>query len=209
MAQARQRDNGGERTQSTIDVIVALRGEKGQQLSERESKLSARHLDQQEYRHAAELLLDIAGPASEHIRMNEREGKKYYTNLEPLTLRHMAAHLEGHRTYGALIGHPDGTTRASIYDADTPEAVEMVKAAVRCLQAAGYKPLIELSPAGKAHLVMIYTEHVNARAAHCYECKLVPELENIKEYWPSLSRNKVRLPAGKYVRPSIAGWCKL
>jgi hypothetical protein len=91
--------------------------------------------------------------------MNEREGKKYYTNLEPLTLRHMVAHLEGRRTYGALIRHPDGTTRASIYDADTTEAVEMVKEAARRLQAAGYKPLIELSPVGKAHLVIIYTNH--------------------------------------------------
>jgi len=141
--------------------------------------------------------------------MNEREGKKYYTNLEPLTLRHMAAHLEGRRTYGALIRHPDGTTRASIYDADTPEAVAIVEDAARCLQAAGYKPLIELSPVGKAHLVIIYTEHVNARAAHTSECKLVPELEKIKEYWPSPSRNKVRLPAGKYVRPGRSGWCKL
>ncbi len=170
---------------------------------------SARYLDQQECRHAAELLLDIAGPVSEHIRMNEREGKKYYTNLEPLTLRHMAAHLEGRRTYGALIGHPDGTTRASIYDADTVEAVAIVKEAARHLQAAGYKPLIELSPVRKAHLVIIYTEHVNARAAHASECRLAPELEKIKEYWPSLSHNKVRLPAGKYVRPGRVGWCTL
>jgi len=178
-------------------------------MSSREDELSARHLHQPEYRRAAELLLDIAGPASEHIRMNEREGKKYYTNLEPLTLRHMAAHLEGRRTYGALIGHPDGTTRASIYDADTSEVVAMVKEAARRLHAAGYKPLIELSPVKKAHLVIIYTEHVNAYAAYHYECKLAPELENIKEYWPSSSRNKVRLPAGKYVRPGTAGWCKL
>jgi hypothetical protein len=175
----------------------------------REDKPSARHLYQPEYRRAAELLLDIAGPASEHIRMNEREGKKYYTNLEPLTLQHMVAHLDGRRTYGALIGHPDGMTRASIYDADTPETVAIVKEAAQHLWAAGYKPLIELSPAGKAHLVIIYAEHVNARAAHYYECKIAPELENIKEYWPSSSRNKVRLPAGKYVRSGIAGWCKL
>jgi hypothetical protein len=178
-------------------------------MNNREDELSARYLHQPEYRRAVELLLDIAGPAPEHIRMNEREGKKYYTNLEPLTLRHMAAHLEGRRTYGALIVHPDGTSRASIYDADTPEAVEMVKEAARRLQAAGYKPLIELSPVGKVHLVTIYTEHVNAHAVHAYECKLAPELENIKEYWPSPSRNKVRLPAGKYVRPGIAGWCTL
>src|SRR5260370_4403778 len=121
----------------------------------------------------------------------------------------MTAHLEGRRTYGALIGHPDGTTRASIYDADTCEAVTIVKEAARRLQAAGYKPLIELSPVRKAHLVIIYTEHVDARAAHASECKLAPGLENIKEYWPSPSRNKVRLPAGKYVRPRRVGWCKL
>lgn len=123
-------------------------------MSNRKDEQSACHHHQQEYGQAVELLLDIAGPASEHIRMNEKEGKKYYTNLEPLTLRHMAAHLEGRRTYGALIGHPDGTTRASIYDADTTEAVEMVKEAARRLQAVGYKPLIELSPVGKAHLVI-------------------------------------------------------
>jgi len=128
-------------------------------MNKREGEPSARRLDRQEYRSAAELLLDIAGPASEHIRMNEKEGKKYYTNLEPLTLRHMIAHLEGRCTYGALIGHPDGTTRASIYDADTAKAVAIVKEAARHLQAAGYKPLIELSPVGKAHLVIIYTEH--------------------------------------------------
>ena len=141
--------------------------------------------------------------------MNEREGKKYYTNLEPLTLQHMIAHLEGRRTYGALIGHPDGTTRASIYDADTPEAVTIVEEAARRLQAAGYRPLVELSPVRKAHLMIVYTEHVNAYAAHASECKLSPELENIKEYWPSPSRNKVRLPAGRYVRPSSIGWCTL
>lgn len=170
---------------------------------------SVRYLDQQEYRHAAAWLPDIAGSVPEHIRMNEREGKKYYTNLEPLTLRHMAAHLEGRRTYGALIGHPDGTTRASIYDADTPEAVAIVKEAALRLQAAGYKPLIELSPVRKAHLVIIYTEHVNARAAHASECRLAPELEKIKEYWSNPSRNKVRLLADKYVRPGRVGWCKL
>jgi hypothetical protein len=104
-------------------------------MNKREGEPSAQHLNQQEHRRAAELLLDIAGPASEHIRMNEREGKKYYTNLEPLTLRHMAAHLEGHRTYGALIRHPDGTTRASMYDADTPEAIAIVEEAARGLQA--------------------------------------------------------------------------
>jgi hypothetical protein len=178
-------------------------------MSERERKPSVRYLNQQEYMSAAELLLDIAGPASEHIRMNEREGKKYYTNLEPLTLRHMTAHLERRRTYGALIGHPDGTTRASIYDADTPEAVAIVKEAALRLQVAGYKPLIERSPVGKAHLVIIYTEHVYARAAHASECRLALELEKIKEYWPSPSHNKVRLPAGKYVRPGRVGWCTL
>ena len=178
-------------------------------MNKRKDRPSAQHLDQQEHRRAAELLLDIAGPAPEHIRMNEMEGKKYYTNLEPLTLRHMVAHLEGRRTYGALIGHPDGTTCASIYDADTPEAVAIVKEAAQRLQAVGYKPLIELSPVGKAHLVIIYTEHVNARATHSSECKQAPELEKIKEYWPSPSRNKVRLPAGKYVRPGVAGWCTL
>src|SRR5215469_9297717 len=98
-------------------------------MSNREDERSDHHHYQQEYKQAVELLLDIAGPASEHIRMNEREGKKYYTNLEPLTLRHMTAHLEGRGTYGALIGHPDGTTRASIYDADTPEAVAIIKEA--------------------------------------------------------------------------------
>jgi len=178
-------------------------------MSSREDKPSARHLDQQEYRRAVELLLDIAGPASEHIRMNEKEGKKYYTNLEPLTLRHIAAHLEGRRTYGTLIRYPDGTTRASIYDADTPEAVAIVEEAARRLLAAGYRPLIELSPVRKAHLVIIYTEHVNARAAHASECKLAPGLEKIKEYWPSPSRNKVRLPAGKYLRLGRVGWCTL
>jgi hypothetical protein len=121
----------------------------------------------------------------------------------------MTAHLEGRRTYGALIGHPDGTTRASIYDADTPEAVAIVKEAALRLLAVGYKPLIELSPVRKAHLVMIYTEHVNARAAHAFECSLAPELEKIKEYWPSPLRDKVRLPAGKYVRPGRVGWCML
>jgi len=54
-------------------------------MSNREGEPSARHLDQPEYKRAVALLLDIAGPASEHIRMNEKEGKKYYTNLEPLT----------------------------------------------------------------------------------------------------------------------------
>src|SRR5205807_5838748 len=139
-------------TSRTRDRVAAPRREKGQKMSNRESELSAHHFHQPEYRCAIELLLDIAGPASEHIRMNEREGKKYYTNLEPLTLRHMAAHLEGRRTYGALIRHPDGTTRASIYDADTCEAVTIVKEAARRLQAVGYRPLIELSPVRKAHL---------------------------------------------------------
>ncbi len=176
-------------------------------MSNREDELSDCHLHQREYKHAVELLLDIAGPASEYITMTEREGKKYYTNLELLALRHMATYLEGRRIYGALIGHPDGITRTSIYDADTSETVATVKEAARRLQAAGYKPLIELSPVGKAHL--IYTEHVNTLAAYAYECKLAPELETIKGYWLSSSRNKVQLPTGKYVQLGIAGWCKL
>src|SRR5260370_25969537 len=159
MAQTCQASRLVERTPRARDRVAALSREKGHKRSKREDKPSACHLQQPEYRRAVELLLDIAGPASEHIRMNEREGKKYYTNLEPLTLRHIAAHLEGRRTYGALIRYPDGTTRASIYDADTPESVAIVEEAARRLLAAGYRPLIELSPVRKAHLVIIYTEN--------------------------------------------------
>ena len=74
---------------------------------------------------------------------------------------------------------------------------------------AGYRPLIELSPVGKAHLVIIYMERVNTHAARASECRQAPELEKIKEYWSSPSRNKVRLPAGKYIRSGRVGWCTL
>jgi hypothetical protein len=84
-----------------------------------------------------------------------------------------------------------------------------VRTAAQKLQEAGYKPIIELSPAGKAHLILIYTAHVQAQAAHRFECEIAPELQAIKEYWPSPSANKVRLPAGKYTRPEISDWCKL
>jgi hypothetical protein len=158
---------------------------------------------------AAGLLLDIAGGHPEHIRMNPKEGKKYYTNTEPLTLRHTINHLNGRYTYGARIDHADGSTRASIYDADNTEDIGKIRTAALKLQAAGYKPIIELSPLDKAHLILIYSAHVQAKAAHRHECEIAPELKDIKEYWPSPAANKVRLPAGRYTRPEISDWCKL
>jgi len=158
---------------------------------------------------AAELLLDIAGTEGQHIRMNPKEGKKYYTNAEPLTLRHTINHLNGRYTYGARIDHADGSTRASIYDADNAQDIGRVRSAAQKLQIAGYMPIIELSPLGRAHLILIYTAHVQAKAAHRHECEIAPELGEIKEYWPSPAANKVRLPAGRYTRPEINDWCKL
>jgi hypothetical protein len=158
---------------------------------------------------AAKLLVDIAGPESTHIEMSARGPKKYYEVHRPLDERDARAHLLGYRTKGATLRHPDGRTRALCYDADTPEDWQCLIEAARIVEAHGYLPLLEASPVGRGgHCWIIFTGLVYADAVQRHLLSLAPTLQAISEYWPS-APNKVRLPAGKYVKPDFAAWCTL
>jgi hypothetical protein len=157
------------------------------------------------------LFLDIAGDSAEHIVMNDGSfpnfTKKYKTIHVPLQEQDITAHLAGEKTVGATLSHQDGTTRALCFDTDNEEGLAIFREAARLLSAAGYKPILEISPAGRGgHLWVIFSERVNAQAAYRYVCEIAPELREIREYWPCAANQKVRLPGGKYVTPSFAAW---
>jgi hypothetical protein len=158
---------------------------------------------------AAKLLVAIAGPDPVHIEMSARGPKKYYEVHRPLDERDARAHLLGYRTKGATLRYPDSKTRALCYDADTPDDWQCLLEAARIIAAHGYLPLLEASPVGRGgHCWIIFTDLVCADAAQRYLLSLAPALKAISEYWPG-APNKVRLPAGKYIKPGFTAWCTL
>lgn len=163
---------------------------------------------------AAALLLALAGPGDEHIEMSRTGAKKYYTVYRPLTQRDMLDHLSGGKARGALCNYPDGQTRGLAWDSDIPEGWAVLQDAARVLAAAGYHPLLELSPADRGgHLWIIFDALVNVSIARQHISQIAPALTDVREYWPGPEDakrwNKVRLPGGKYVRPGINAWCQL
>jgi TOTE conflict system primase-like protein len=164
---------------------------------------------ERELHQAAMLLLDIAGDAPDHIAMNTNPAipKKYVTVHRRLTLDDLRKHLQGRKTLGANLRHQDGTTRALCFDADDPYTWQSVHDAAISLEAEGYKPLLEPSPAQRGgHLWLIFSERVNASAAYNQVVALAPHLKDVPEYWPGRGNQKVRLPAGKYVTPAFSQW---
>jgi hypothetical protein len=163
---------------------------------------------------AALLLLDIAGPAPSHIEMSARGLKKYSTVARPLTLDDARDHLSGRRTCRALCSRPDGETRALAYDADEETPWQQLQQAAQQLAEAGYKPLLEPSPAGRGgHLWLIYTALVNGEAARNAAHTIAALLAQVREYWPAPAGitgwNRLRLPAGRYVASGFSAWCCL
>ncbi len=63
---------------------------------------------------AARLLVELAGPAPQHIEMSKAGPKKYYTVARTLTQDDARAHLRGSKTCGALCSRPDGQARAGL-----------------------------------------------------------------------------------------------
>jgi hypothetical protein len=158
---------------------------------------------------ATKLLVAIAGPEPVHIEMSARGPKKYYEVHRPLDERDARAHLLGYRTKGATLRYPDGRTRALCYDADTPDDWQRLLETARTVAAHNYLPLLEASPVGRGgHVWIIFTDLVCADAAQRHLLFLAPALQAISEYWPG-APNKVRLPAGKYVKPGFTAWCTL
>src|SRR6266516_1819240 len=156
---------------------------------------------------AAMLLLDIAGDAPENIAMNTNPdiSKKYVTVHRRLTLEDLRKHVQGSKTLGATLQHQDGTTRALCFDADDPHTWQSLQDTAISLEALGYKPLLEPSPAQRGgHLWLIFSERVNAHAARSQVVTIAPGLRQVGEYWPSRGNQKVRLPAGKYVTPAFS-----
>jgi hypothetical protein len=158
---------------------------------------------------ATQLLVAIAGPEPVHIEMSARGPKKYYDVHRRFDERDARAHLQGDRTKGATLRYPEGKTRALCYDADTSVEWQCLQEAARILASSGYLPLLETSPVGRGgHLWIIFTDLVCVDAAQCHLLTLAPALKQICEYWPR-SMYKVRLPAGRYVKPGFASWCTL
>ena len=158
---------------------------------------------------AAQLLVAVAGPEPVHIEMSARGPKKYYDVHRRFYERDAHAHLAGDRTKGATLRYPDGKTRALCYDADTAEDWQCLQEAARILARSGYLPLLEASPVGRGgHLWIIFTDLVCAEIAQQCLLSLAPDLHVIREFWPR-STQKVRLPAGMYVKSDFASWCTL
>jgi hypothetical protein len=166
-------------------------------------------------RDAAQLLLEIAGTAPQHVEMCKQGDTKYITVHRAPHQGDMLAHLRGYQMKGATLRHPFNLTRAICDDADTPEDWQRLKAAARLLVAAAdFKVILEPSPAigdhvGGGHLWIIFDRLVDAYSARQTMLQYAPRLAESKEYWPREGNNRVRLPGGKYVRPGIAAWCLL
>lgn len=163
---------------------------------------------EQKLEEVAKLLLDIAGNGKDHIEMPGENGKKYKTVHAPLTRRDILTHLTGEKTIGATLQHTDATTRALCFDTDDnptdPVTWLQFQEEAKFLIAQGYQSILEPSPAGRGgHLWIIFTEHINAQAAHTQVCEITPTLKDCREYWPSSRNQKVRLPAGKYITPTF------
>lgn len=166
---------------------------------------------------AAYLLLSIAGPEPLQIEMSRTGPAKYYSVGHALTLDECAKHLQGIKTRGATLRHPGQLTRALAFDTDVSRLYPgwwWVLGAAQHLAEAGYRVLLEPSPAGRGgHLWIIFDSLVDARAARSHVVRLSPILGDVGEYWPgpewAVKWNKVRLPGGKYVAPEFSVWCKL
>jgi len=166
---------------------------------------------------AAHLLLSIAGPESSQIEMSKTGPAKYYSVGHALTLDECAKHLQGIKTRGATLRHPGQLTRALAFDTDVYRLYPgwwWVLGAAQHLVEAGYRVLLEPSPAGRGgHMWIIFDDLVDARAARTHVVRLAPILADVGEYWPgpasAVKWNKVRLPGGKYVAPEFTAWCKL
>ena len=182
---------------------------------------------------AAQLLLDIAGEAHEHVRMSGGLAK-YYTvyrsltvdvdarlaeQLEASALARLRAsttmgHLLGVTTVGAWLWRQNAYARALCFDADDRPGWRLLIVSARRLAQAGYLPLLESSPAGRGgHLWLIYTHLVDVYAALAQVRSLAPDLARLSEWWPRPgprpTGNKIRLPAGRYLAPDLSRWCKL
>ena len=158
---------------------------------------------------AAQLLVEIAGPAPVHIEMSSCGPKKYYDVHRSLAAQDALDHLTGKKTKGGLMRRPNGMTRALAYDADTDEDWETLTTAARFLTYGDYVALLEPSPVGRGgHLWVLYSDLVQTRDAQRHLRQYAQMLGKVKEFWPG-SPNKVRLPGGKYVKPGFAAWCKL
>jgi hypothetical protein len=162
---------------------------------------------------AAKLLVAIAGDGLQHIGMNRRGENKYRSIPGRLTLDEALEHLQGKETYGAFCSRADGLTRSKCWDVDSPDEWVALQSYAQALVEARYFPILEESPAGRGgHLWIIFDELVDAAAASAAIHAIVPALADIKEYWPAPEHgkgNRVRLPAGKYLRTGINEWCKL
>lgn len=164
---------------------------------------------------AAQLLLEIAGEGSQHIEMVP-EAQKYTTIHRALHRGDMFAHLRGHKTVGSKLYYANGKLRAICVDGDTAQHWQQLKDAAKLLQAAGFKVILEPSPApigskheGGGHLWILFEAMVDAYSAFQTIYQYAGDLS--KEQWPSLSGggNRVRLPGGKYVAPNFEAWCSL
>jgi hypothetical protein len=162
---------------------------------------------------AAQLLVDIAGDSPIHIGMNRRGENKYRTIKGRLFLEEALEHLQGKETYGAFCSRSDGKTRSLCWDVDTMEEWKILEIHARALAAVGYLPILESSPAGRGgHLWIIFDTLVDAITARFTVCTLVPELAEVKEYWPAPEHgkgNRVRLPGGRYTAYGKNEWCQL
>ncbi len=169
-------------------------------------------------RQAAELLIDIAGEHTEHIKMVPNESK-YITVKGSLDLGDMRTHLRGGKTFGARLYHSNGMTRALCFDADGPEDWQRKIDAARLLKIMDFKPILEPSPipegyshAGGGRLWIVFNSLVDAYSAlqNCYQYT-GDLLQHSEEYWPKENDtgNRVRLPGGKYVHADFKAWCKL
>jgi len=168
-------------------------------------------------REAAELLLEVAGDAEVHIVMPPMYLSKYVEEKRKLELEDVLDHLCGGEARGALCRRTDGKARGYCWDTDNEDGWDMLKVSAQRLVAAGYQVILEESPAGRGgHLWILFEELVQAELVRAEVYRIAPDLAEVVEVWPSLTRgNRVRLPGGYYARygskveQEVRAWCKL
>jgi hypothetical protein len=161
----------------------------------------------------AELVLSPESGEKVYGEMTVDAPKKYYDVAGAVTPAVAYRHLVGNKTIAARVGRRDGQTRIALWDADNDLDWKKLEDAARLLATEGYAMLVEPSPAARGgHIETVFSEWVEARAAHQHMCQIAPVLADFKEFWlaPGVgSNNKVRLFAGFYRYQGVNRWCVL
>jgi len=147
------------------------------------------------------------------IKMGGTPGKKYTDMKRPATPADNAAHFAGRTTIGTTIADDVSNTWMFVVDGDDAAEFAIIAETARKAYRAGYRMLLEHSPATGSHKdgghgYIFFCDAVDARSVRQHLIRLSPEFAKLKEIWPG-KKTRVRLPGGRYRYENVDEWCVL